>query len=204
MKAFDRIISKIEEFVLAYSVIVMAILLIISVIMRTVFNQSLTFSEEIGQSLLIIVSFFGISYTAKKGRHITMSIFFDMVSNKNKKVMMYLTSLVSTIIMLYIAYLAGKYAMSTYDLGRVTPALSIPIYLIYIFVPVGMLFGAFEYLRTFILNLKNKDYLYLTTEIRVPMDEEINVDLNSLIEIVDDTIIEKANEVEYEGIRGDN
>jgi len=204
MKVFDKIISKIEEFVLAYSVIVMAILLIISVIMRTVFNKSLTFSEEIGQSLLIIVSFFGISYTAKKGRHITMSIFFDMVNNKKKKIMMYVISLVSTAMMIYIAYLAAQYTMSTYDLGRVTPALRIPIYLIYVFVPVGMIFGAFEYLRTLMLNLKYKDYLYLTTEIRVPMDEEIKVDLNSLIEMVDDTVAEKADEVEYEGIRGDN
>src|SRR5690554_7019786 len=113
MKVFDKIISKIEEFVLAYSVIVMAILLIMSVIMRTVFNKSLTFSEEIGQSLLIIVSFFGISYTAKKGRHITMSIFFDMVNNKKKKIMMYVISLVSTAMMIYIAYLAAQYAMST-------------------------------------------------------------------------------------------
>lgn len=204
MKTFDKIISIIEEFVLAYSVIVMAILLIISVIMRTVFNQSLTFSEEIGQSLLIIVSFFGISYTAKKGRHITMSIFFDMVNNNKKKIMMYITSIVSTIIMIYIAYLAGKYALSTYDLGRVTPALRIPIYMIYVFVPIGMIFGAFEYLRTFMLNLKHKDYLYLTTEIRIPMDEEINVDLNSLIEMVDDTIAEKAEKVDYESIRGEN
>lgn len=186
MKVFDKIISKIEEFVLAYSVIIMAILLIVSVIMRTIFNRSITFSEEVGQSLLIIVSFFGISYTAKKGRHITMSIVFDMVSNNKKKIMMYVITSVSTVIMIYLSYLAGKYALSTYMLGRVTPALRIPIYMIYAFVPVGMAFGAFEYFRTFVLNLTHKDYLYLTTEIRIPMDAEIKVDLNSLIEMVEE------------------
>lgn len=186
MKTFDKIITKIEEFILSYSIIIMSILLIISVIMRTFFNRSLTFSEEIGQSLLIIVSFFGISYTAKKGRHITMSIFFDMVNNKKKKILMYIISFFSTIMMSYLTFLAFKYAMSTYKLGRVTPALRIPIYLIYAFVPLGMAFGAFEYLRTFVLNLKNKEYLYLTSELKVPMSEEIKIDVNSVIEVLEE------------------
>lgn len=191
MKTFDKIITKIEEFVLSYSIIIMSILLIISVIMRTFFNRSLTFSEEIGQSLLIIVSFFGISYTSKKGRHITMSIFFDMVNNKKKKILMYIISFFSTIMMSYLTFLAFKYVMSTYNLGRVTPALRIPIYLIYAFVPLGMAFGSFEHFRTFILNLRNKEYLYLTSEIKVSMDEDIKMDVNSVIEVVE----EKTGEV---------
>ena len=185
-RAFNKTLSKIEEFVLSYSVIIMAILLIVNVIMRTLFNKSLTFSEEVGQALLVIISFFGIAYCGKKGRHITMSIVFDMVDNKKKKLFMYVISLLSAIAMLFITYLGFKYVLSTRSLGRVTPALQIPIYFIYAFVPLGLLLGAIEYFTTFILNVKNKDLLYLTSEISIPIDKEITADLNSLIDILEE------------------
>ena len=189
-KKLDKVISKLEEYVLSYSVIIMAILLIINVIMRTIFNRSLTFSEEIGQALLIIISFFGIAYCGKKGRHITMSMVFDMVDNKKKKLFMYMISLLSAIAMLFITYLGYKYVLSTKNLARMTPALRIPIHYIYAFVPLGLLLGTIEYFKTFILNIKHKDLLYLTSEIKIPVEKEITMDLDSLI----DTLEEKDEE----------
>lgn len=195
-KKFNKVTSKIEEFILSYSVIVMAILLIVSVIMRTAFNKSLTFSEEIGEALLIIISFFGIAYCAKKGRHITMSIVFDAVNNKKKKIFMYVISLLSFVAMLFFTYLGFNYVKSTMDLGRVTPALQIPIHYIYAFVPLGFLLGAIEYLLTFILNIKHKNLLYLTSEISIPIDMEIETDLSNLIDILEEEGIEENNSEE--------
>lgn len=185
MKLINKVISTIEEYVLAYSIIFMAVLLIANIIMRKVLNQSMTFSEEVGQSLLIIVSFFGLAYTAKKGRHITMSILFDAVDNKKKKIMMFIISLISSVILFYLAYLAFDYVMSTVNLGRTTPALRIPIWIIYAFVPLGMFLTGIEYLYTFILNVTHKDFLYLSSEIRIPMDADVKVDLNTLIELAE-------------------
>ncbi len=178
---FNKTISKIEETVLSYTVIIMAIMPIVGVFMRAVLNSSLTFTEEIAQALLIVISFFGLEYCARKGRHITMSIVFDMVNNKYKKIFMYIISLFSSIAMTYFSYLAFKYVLSVKGLGRVTPALQIPIYLIYSVVPLGFLLGAIEYIRTLILNIKNRD-LYLTSEIKVEIDKEIHRDLNNLID----------------------
>ena len=181
-KFFNKTLSKFEEAVLSYSVIIMAVLLIFGVFMRTVMNSSLTFSEEIATALLILVSFFGLGYCARKGRHITMSIVFDLVSNKYKKVFMIVISFVSALAMAYIGYLALKYVMSVQNLGRVTPALQIPMYLIYSVVPIGFLLGTIEYIRTFIMNIKDKDNFYLTSEIKLPIDMEIKADLASLID----------------------
>ena len=181
-KFFDKTLSKFEEIVLSYSVIAMAVLLIVGVFMRTVMNSSLTFSEEVASALLVLVSFFGLGYCARKGRHITMSILFDMVSNKYKKVFMIVISFVSSLAMAYIGYLALKYVMSVQNLGRVTPALQIPIYLIYSVVPIGFFLGMIEYIRTFFMNIKDKNNFYLTSEIKIPIDMEIKGDLANLID----------------------
>ncbi len=192
-KFFNETLSKFEETVLSYSVIVMAVLLIVGVFMRTVMNNSLTFSEEIATALLVLVSFFGLGYCARKGRHITMSIVFDMVSNKYKKLFMILISLVSALAMAYITYLAFKYVMSVQRIGRVTPSLQIPMYLIYSVVPLGFLLGTIEYIRTFICNVRDKDSFYLTSVIKLPMDAAIKSDLASLID--------KLSENESEGVQ---
>lgn len=181
-KFFTKTLSRFEEFVLSYSVILMAILLIVGVFMRNVMNSSLTFSEEIASALLILVSFFGLGYCARKGRHITMSIVFDMVSNKYKKLFMIVISLVSAIATAYITYLAIRYVLNVKSLGRVTPALQIPIYLIYSVVPFGFLLATIEYIRSFIFNIKDKYNFYITSDIKIPLDFEVKTDLSNLID----------------------
>lgn len=183
---FNKTLSKFEEIVLSASVIGMAVLLIVGVFMRTVMNSSLTFSEEIATALLVLVSFFGLGYCARKGRHITMSIVFDMVSNKYKKVFMVVISLISALAMGYIALLATQYVASTMKLGRVTPALQIPIYLVYSVVPIGFGLACIEYIRTFIFNITDKANFYITSEIKIPLDLEIKTDLNNLIDSIEE------------------
>ncbi|AOY75277.1 TRAP transporter small permease [Clostridium formicaceticum] len=182
-KFFNQTLSKFEEFVLSFAIIAMAILLIVNVFMRTVMNSSITFTEEVAQALLVLVSFFGLGYCARTGRHITMSILFDLVSNKYKKIAMIIISFVSSAAMIYLGTLAYRYVLSVKNLGRVTPALQIPMYLIYAVVPLGFFLAAIEYLRTFLFNIKEKD-LYLTSIIKIPIDQEITTDLNSFIDAV--------------------
>jgi len=191
MNKFLKVITKTEELILSYSVIGMAALLIVSVIMRTIFNSSLTFSEEVAQALLILISFFGLEYCARKGKSISMSIVFDRVNNKNKKLFMIVISIVSAVSMLYLTYIAFGYVMSVKELGRVTPALQIPMYLIYATVPIGFLLISIEYFSSFILNIRNENELYITSEIHVPMDMEIRTDLNSLIDAISTEVKEE-------------
>lgn len=141
----------------------MAIILIASVISRTLFNKSLTFGEELGQALVIVVTFLGVGYGARKARHISMSAIFDLLNEKYKKIFIYAISSGTSITMFYLAYLGARYTQSVYALGRVTPALRIPMYLIVVVVPIGFLMGAIEYAKTFIINIREKE-VYLSSE----------------------------------------
>ena len=68
LKKFDNAFMKFTEYVLSFSVIAMAAILIAGVIARSVFNSSLTFTEEVGQILNITVTFFAVGYCAKMAR----------------------------------------------------------------------------------------------------------------------------------------
>lgn len=172
MKNVFKFITKFEEFILSYSILLMAFILIGSVLSRTLLNSSWTFAEEVGQSLTIIVTFMGVGYCAKKASHITMSAIFDLLNPKFKKLFMLVISSVSALMMLYIAFISYQYTIKVMELGRVTPSLRIPMYLIIAVVPVGFVLGAVEYARTFILNVTRKQ-LYLSSEVVLDTDLKI-------------------------------
>ena len=65
--------------------------------------------------------------------------------------------------MLYVAYLGVQYTLSVYNLGRVTAALRIPSWITVLPVPIGFALGAFEYLRTFFINLKDKENVHISS-----------------------------------------
>ena len=163
MKSLDKIVEKIEEAILGYSVLLMAFVLIGSVLSRTLFNSSWTFAEEVGQTLTIVVTFLGIGYAAKKAKHITMSAIFDLVNVKGKRVFQLVTTSVTSLCLFYLTYLGVQYTIKVFQLGRVTPSLRIPMYLIMASVPLGFFFGAVEYARTFVKNIREKD-IYMSTQ----------------------------------------
>ena len=167
MKKIDEAISKIFEYLLSFSVLGMAAVLIAGVFARTVFNSSFTFTEEVGQALNIAVTFLGIGYCAKQARHISMSIFYDFANVKVKKILTCFISLGTGIIMLYLTYLSIHYVISVYELERVSAALRIPMWIIYLSVPVGFLMGGIEYIRTFFKNMKEKDEIYVSSEFKL-------------------------------------
>ncbi|MPN06240.1 Ectoine TRAP transporter small permease protein TeaB [bioreactor metagenome] len=153
---FNGYIKKFEEFILSYSILLMAIILVANVIGRLVFNHSLKFAEEAGSMLTLIVTFIGVSYCARVGRHIIMTVFFDIMPPKGKKLFLFISSSFTTACLLYLTYLSSNYIMGVYNTGRVTPALGLPMWIPYMFVPLGFLLGALQYLVILLLNITDK------------------------------------------------
>ncbi|MDD2586915.1 MAG: TRAP transporter small permease [Syntrophomonadaceae bacterium] len=160
----DRFVYRIEEILLSYSIILMALVLIGNVLSRTLLHQSLTFAEEMGQFLLIIVTFVGTSYAVRKGKHIRMSALYGMLSENVRRWMMFIISIFNSGVMFILGYYAYQYTTKLMSLGTVSPALRIPMYVIVLFVPVTLLIAGIEYLRTAIKNIKEKQ-AYISSEL---------------------------------------
>ena len=176
MKYEKTIVDKIFEILLSFSVMGMAVMLIAGVIARTVFNSSLSFTEEIGQCLNIAVTFLGIGYCAKQARHISMSVVYDLVGLKAKKILSCIISLITAVAMFYLLYLSIYYIHSVYELKYISPALQIPMWLFYLSIPIGFLMAGIEYLRAFVRNILEKDEIYISSILKLGenMDEDVN------------------------------
>ena len=158
----DNTIARIEAILLATGVLLLAANTIANVLGRFVFQNSIFFSEELNRVLIIMITFAGISYAARHGRHIRMSALFDALPPRPRKMMMVVISLVSGVIMLALAWNALHYIQTQAGRGRVLPALQIPVWWTLVWVPVGFFMTGAQYLLTALKNLLEKD-IYLST-----------------------------------------
>lgn len=159
---FDTLISKIEAFMLAAGVLLMALNTCVNVIARFGFGQGLFFSGEINRILIILITFAGIGYAARQGRHIRMSAIYDSLPQRVRKGAMIMIALFTSAIMFLLTWLSFEYVMDVYSRGRILPALGFPIWSIYIWVPLGFAITGIQYFLTVIKNLTSKD-IYLST-----------------------------------------
>ena len=172
--AIDHVIARFEAFVLAFGVILMAANSIANVIGRFVFAQSIYFTEELNQFLIVLVTFVGISYAARKGRHIRMSALYDQLSDPGRKIMMILIAGGTAAVMFVLAYFSLQYVMRVATLGKVTPSLQVPLYLTYVWVPLGLILTGVQYLLTIVKNLQERE-VYISYE-QVDAYEEADVE----------------------------
>ena len=153
----NKWIGRLEEFLISYSIIVLAALTVGNVIGRKVFNHSWSFTEEVSQFILVLITFSSVSYGTRKARHICMTALFENLSRRWKKLFIYFSSIVTAGILFYLAYHSYEYVLSTYQMNKTTPVLRIPFYLVIACVPVGLCLGGIQYLLTVVKNLTEKE-----------------------------------------------
>ena len=149
----DAAIGRVEIWILSWGVILMAVNTIANVFGRYVFNQSIYFSEELNEFLIIIVTFMGLGYATRKGIHIRMSAIYDALPPKVRKGLMVVIAATTSVMMAILAWYAFEYVQKVASRGRITPALQLPLYLTYIWVVVGLVMASFQYLLTALRNL---------------------------------------------------
>ena len=158
----DTAISKMEAVILAMGVLLMALNTVTNVIARFVFGNSIMFSGELNRILIIMITFAGIGYAARHGRHIRMSAIYDALPVGGRRVLMICIALFTSLVMFFLLYYSIVYIHDLYSKGRVLPSMGLPVWIIYLWVPMGFLITGIQYLLTAVKNFTSHD-VYLST-----------------------------------------
>jgi C4-dicarboxylate transporter DctQ subunit len=153
LKALDGVLRVFERFVLMAAIILASIMLIAGVIARTVVQRSFTFTEEVAGFFIVSMTFIGIAYGARVGRHIRMSAVFDLVPIKVKKVLIVFINFITFAVLSLLTVFAVQYFLRVHAMKVLSPALRYPRAILVGFAAFGLFLGAVEYLKNFIFNL---------------------------------------------------
>ena len=161
----DVVISKFEGIMLALGVIAMTVNTIAAVVSRYVFNSAIAFTDELNVIFIVVVTFAGLSYAARNGRHIRMSAIYDAMPPNARKVLMIVMASVTSAFMFFLSFYSYTYIVEVYESGRILPALGIEVFYIYLWVPVGFVLTGLQYAFTVVKNLRERD-VYLSTHVK--------------------------------------
>lgn len=172
LELFDHGLSRFERIILSYGVLVMATNSVANVIGRFVFNQSLYFSQELNQFLMVLITFIGLGYATRQGRHIRMSAIYDQLPDLGKKIVMIIIAATTAAVMFVLAWYSFKYVQRNFALGRTTPSLQIPLWITYVWVPIGFFVAGVQYLATVLQNLQRPEVYISYSKVDVYDDSE--------------------------------
>lgn len=157
LKKIDHIWEEIEKGILSITTILMSFMLVGNAISRYFFNKSWAFTEEVGKMGIIVLTFMGLGYAARKKMHIEMSGFFDMMPFKMQRIVGMSVHFISSVVLFYCMYLALQYVQHLHTLGQVSTILRVPLYITMSVVPLGFFLAGIRYLVDFIIGFKKKD-----------------------------------------------
>lgn len=161
----DRTLEFLEMTIIAGSVIIMAALMVTHVLGRMLFEMGVPGRTEVTEILLVLITFVGVSYAVRRARHISMSAFYDQLRGMARKALIIFISLVTGGLLLYMAWEAAGYVETTYQRQRSTSALRIPLWMIYLSMPIGFTLAGIQYWLTAFRNLITRDVYRSFTEL---------------------------------------
>lgn len=160
MKRINNVIRKFESLTVAIGLLGITALIFLNVLLRYIFKNSFTWAEELSRYLLVWITFIGGSLAVRDNVHVNMDLLLNNINIKLKKPLIYLIYLGSSLIMVYLSYSGFKIMNDVRVSGQVSTSMEfLPIWLVYLAVPIGSILMAMNYFYLFYLNLKSKSII---------------------------------------------
>ena len=149
-----------EEYLLVGALSVSVIVVFVQVIMRYVFKNSLSWSEEVARYLFLWISWVGASYAVRENYHFRVTMFADILKGKSRQVFELLVLFVWFAFSIFIVYQAFILNKMIFLRGQLSPALEMPMLVPYASVLVGcglMCFRLISKMRETIAKIQGRD-----------------------------------------------
>ncbi|MDO5562528.1 MAG: TRAP transporter small permease [Synergistaceae bacterium] len=130
--------DNLEEYILVYSLMFSVALVFVQVIMRYVFSNSLSWSEELARYVFLWQIWLGASYAVKEHRHLRIELIQDLIkSPKGKLLFDTLAQMLWLGFSIFLFYEGSGLTKLLFERGQVSPAIRMPMAYAYASVPVG-------------------------------------------------------------------
>ena len=135
--------DTVERNVVGYATLIMVLILFINVVLRNFFHGGLVWGNELSSYLNILAVYFAVSAGFKFGSHVGVSVVVDfVVPKKLRKAVSILTQLIILFFCIMVVYLAVRMSSTQFAGGQDSPVLSIPLWIIYGIVVLGMIMSS--------------------------------------------------------------
>lgn len=147
MKRLLFFLNRLEEGVLAFTLLGLALMSFVEVVLRYAFNHSFTWFEELSRYVSVFITFLGASLGVKYGLHFSMDYCVEKAGLRIGNLMRVLANLLSATLFIVIAWLSWKHANKLLMREVTSGAMQIPMFWPYLPIPVFSLIMAVRFVH---------------------------------------------------------
>ncbi|ASN06207.1 TRAP transporter small permease [Virgibacillus necropolis] len=147
---------KIEEAVIALGLLFVTVLLFVNIVLRYGFAANTTWAQEFIRYVMIWITFIGAGVCFRKGLHLGVDFLMDLLKGKAKKGLQIFVNLISIAFMLLLIKYGIDMVIFTKGTGQITPSLQVPIFYIYLAIPIGSALSVLHLIFNLIEIFQNK------------------------------------------------
>ena len=154
----NRIIQSfihIEEIITAALIPIMCIITFIATFGRYSGLLTLPWGDELTRYMLVYVVFIGSAAAAREGAHFSADMIVSLLPKKIKKYVYAIQMIVHTIFCLFVCYYGFYIVKAQIAMEQISASLQLPMWTIYIAVPIGCLLMMFHYIERCINEMKS-------------------------------------------------
>lgn len=147
MKLYKHLDDHIETYLSAILLVFFSVLVIVQVVMRYVFNSPLTWSEELSRYAFVWFVYTSAAYAVRYQRHVKFTF---LVNSLNKISYVYgqIVKIIALFLwigfLIFIDYYSIQMVINQYNTGQVSAANQIPMYIVYLGLPLGAFLMTFR------------------------------------------------------------
>ena len=149
-----KIDNHLEDLLMVVLLCVMSLLIFVQVIMRYIFNNSLSWSEELARYLFIWMVYLAIGYAAKQRKHIKIDAALWLFPQRIRPYICIVGDIVVLLFSAFIIKTSYELFMKIAMLGQKSAAMGIPMQFVYMAPFVGFVLTFYRTLQTIWLRVK--------------------------------------------------
>jgi len=163
------VLDNIESYLCKFFLGFFVILLFIQVVMRVVFQSSLTWSEECSRFAFVWFAFLGASYAARLGAHNRVTFQFKFVPKLLGDIFQLFADLIWIAFNTVMTYKSIETIQDMLEFPYLSPALDLPMHYIYMLFPIAFTLMTIRIIQVnilkFVFKVEMKDVDDVTSEL---------------------------------------
>lgn len=140
----DNKLAKGEAVAIGVLLLVMSFFAFLQVVLRYCFSLSLVWCEELTRYCMIWMTFIGMAYAVKMQDHINIDMLTTVVKNKCGFDLRHILNILVLIFAAFCVFYGSRLVVTTLHSGQLTPALRIPMFMVYAVMDAALICTAFH------------------------------------------------------------
>lgn len=143
-KSVGQFLSSLQDYTTAFFTAAFILVVLVSTFCRFFKLATLKWPDELARYLMLWMTFIGCGAAARRGAHFQIEVIYLILPEKLHKAVTILSTLLMDAAMLVIVYLSYSTTMAQMRMGQVSSAMHVPMWIMYLTVPIGCLLNAVQ------------------------------------------------------------